>query len=210
MSGGRNVNRRTALALGGVAAGMVGASFAAVPLYRLFCQVTGYGGTTQRAERAPAAPGARVITVRFDANVAGNDLPWIFAPVAREMRVRVGEENLAFFRATNQARVATSGQATFNVTPFKAGPYFNKIACFCFSEQTLEARQSVEMPVSFFIDPAIASDANTADVDTITLSYTFFRAEPANSSSAAPASGSSAASRAAQSPNTSSNPTATN
>jgi cytochrome c oxidase assembly protein subunit 11 len=183
VSGKRNVNRRTALALGGVAAAMVGASFAAVPLYRLFCQVTGYGGTTQRAERAPVrvagAAGSRLITVRFDANVAGNDLPWSFAPVEREMRVRVGEENLAFFRATNQARVATTGQATFNVTPFKAGPYFNKIACFCFSEQTLEARQSLDMPVSFFIDPAIASDPGTADVDTITLSYTFFRTEPA-------------------------------
>jgi cytochrome c oxidase assembly protein subunit 11 len=196
MSGVRNANRRTALALGGVAAGMVGAAFAAVPLYRLFCQVTGYGGTTQRAERPPAQPGSRIITVRFDANVSGNDLPWTFAPVERAMRVRVGEENLAYFRATNQARIAITGQATFNVTPFKAGPYFNKIACFCFSEQTLEARQTVEMPVSFFIDPAIATDPGTADVDTITLSYTFFRAEPANSSSAAPANGT--------------NPTATN
>jgi cytochrome c oxidase assembly protein subunit 11 len=191
----RNANRRTALALGGVAAGMVGASFAAVPLYRLFCQVTGYGGTTQRAERAPAQAGARVITVRFNANISGNDLPWTFAPVERQMRVRVGEENLAYFRATNQARIAITGQATFNVTPFKAGPYFNKIACFCFSQQTLEGSQTVDMPVSFFVDPAIADDPATADVDTITLSYTFFRAEPANSS-AAPASGT--------------NPTATN
>jgi cytochrome c oxidase assembly protein subunit 11 len=202
---------------------MVGAAFAAVPLYRLFCQVTGYGGTTQRAERPPAAAGARIIAVRFDANVAGNDLPWTFAPVAREMRVRVGEENLAFFRATNHAGIAITGQATFNVTPFKAGPYFNKIACFCFSEQTLEARQSVDMPVSFFIDPAIENDRNAADVDTITLSYTFFRAEPANSSSAAPANGSSAApansapangsnaaSRAATPVAPSANPTATN
>jgi cytochrome c oxidase assembly protein subunit 11 len=185
VSGARNVNRRTALALGGVAAGMVGASFAAVPLYRLFCQVTGYGGTTQRADRAPVEPGARVITVRFDANVSGNGLPWSFAPVEREMRVRVGEEHLAFYRATNQARVATTGQATFNVTPFKAGPYFSKIACFCFTEQTLEPRQSMDMPVSFFIDPAIADDPNTADVDTITLSYTFFRTEPASRRNAA-------------------------
>jgi len=190
VSGPRNINRRTALALGGVATAMVGASFAAVPLYRLFCQVTGYGGTTQRAERAPGrseggGAGARLVTVRFDANVAGTDLPWSFAPVERTMRVRVGEENLAFYRATNQSRIATTGQATFNVTPFKAGPYFNKIACFCFSEQTLEGRQTIDMPVSFFVDPAIASDPNTADVDTITLSYTFFRVEPTSSGSAA-------------------------
>src|SRR5438045_11060 len=156
MSGGRNANRRTALALGGIATAMIGASFAAVPLYRLFCQVTGYGGTTQRAERAPVTAGSRLITVRFDANVAGTDLPWSFAPVERTMRVRVGEETLAFYRATNQSRIATTARATFNVTPFKAGPYFNKIACFCFSEQTLEGRQTVDMPVSFFIDPAIA------------------------------------------------------
>lgn len=190
MSGPRNANRRTALALGGVATAMIGASFAAVPLYRLFCQVTGYGGTTQRAERAPprsdgGAAGSRLITVRFDANVAGTDLPWSFAPVERTMRVRLGEESLAFYRATNQSRIATTGQATFNVTPFKAGPYFNKIACFCFSEQTLEGRQTLDMPVSFFVDPAIASDPSTADVDTITLSYTFFRVEPASSGSAA-------------------------
>src|SRR5262249_46598640 len=141
----------------------------------------------QRAERAPVGTAAsgRIITVRFDANVAGNDLPWTFAPVAREMRVRVGEENLAFYRATNQARVATTGQAMFNVTPFKAGPYFNKIPCSCLPEQTLEGGQTLDMPVSFFVDPAIASDPSTADVDTITLSYTFFRAEPASSGRAA-------------------------
>ncbi len=195
MSGARSVNRRTALTLGGVAAGMVGASFAAVPLYRLFCQVTGYGGTTQRAERAPAAAGERLITVRFDANVSGNGLPWAFAPVEREMRVRVGEEHLAFYRATNEARVATTGQATFNVTPHKAGPYFSKIACFCFSEQTLGPRQSMDMPVSFFIDPAIAGDPNTADIDTITLSYTFFRTEPTGGRSAAAPAGAPAANR---------------
>jgi len=193
VSGTRNANRRTALALGGVAAGMVGASFAAVPLYRLFCQLTGYGGTTQRAERAPAAvpgeAGARIITVRFDANVSGNGLPWDFVPAERAMQVRVGEEHLAFYRATNRARVATSGQATFNVTPFKAGPYFSKIACFCFAEQTLGPGQSVDMPVSFFIDPAIAGDPGLADVDTITLSYTFFRIEPPAGRSAAAPSG---------------------
>jgi cytochrome c oxidase assembly protein subunit 11 len=188
---GRNVNRRTALALCSVGAGMFGAAYAAVPLYRLFCQVTGFGGTTQRAERAPAAPGTRIVTVRFNANVAGTDLPWSFAPVEREMRVRVGEENLAFYRATNHANIAITGQAVFNVTPFKAGPYFNKIACFCFAQQTLEARQSVDMPVSFFVDPAIVDDRSTADIDTITLSYTFFRTEPTGdrSSAVAPSGG---------------------
>ena len=181
---GRAVNRRTALALAGVGAGMFGAAFAAVPLYRLFCQVTGFGGTTQRAERAPAVPGTRIVAVRFNANTA-SDLPWSFQPVEREMRVRVGEENLAFYRATNHASVPITGQAVFNVTPFKAGPYFNKIACFCFSQQTLEPRQTVDMPVSFFVDPAIAEDRSTADIDTITLSYTFFRNEPAGARSSA-------------------------
>jgi len=196
VSGGRTANRRTALALGGVATAMIGASFAAVPLYRLFCQVTGYGGTTQRAERAPApvegaAAGSRLITVRFDANVAGTDLPWSFAPVERTMRVRVGEENLAFYRATNQSRIATTGQATFNVTPFKAGPYFNKIACFCFDQQTLAAGERKQFPLSFWVDPEIAKDPNTADIHTITLSYTFFRTEPSGSrgSAAVPSTG---------------------
>ena len=185
-----NANRRTALMLGGAAAAMAGASFAAVPLYRIFCQVTGYGGTTQRADAAPEATAGRVITVRFDASVAGNGLAWNFAPVERQVRVRVGEERLAFFRATNLGREATTGTATFNVTPHKAGPYFSKIACFCFSEQTLGAGQTIDMPVSFFIDPAIVDDPNLADVDTITLSYTFFRARTnpvAERSAAAPA-----------------------
>lgn len=172
----RDANRRTALMLGGVATAMAGASFASVPLYRLFCQVTGYGGTTQRADAAPAAAAARIITVRFDASVSGNGLPWTFLPVERRVQVRVGEERLAFYRATNNGREATTGTATFNVTPFKAGPYFSKIACFCFSEQTLAAGQTIDMPVSFFVDPAILDDPNLADVDTITLSYTFFRA----------------------------------
>lgn len=171
-----DANRRTALLLGGAAATMAGLSFASVPLYRLFCQVTGYGGTTQRADAAPGVEAARMFTVRFDASVAGDGLAWSFAPVERAVRVRAGEERLAFYRATNNAREATTGTATFNVTPFKAGPYFNKIACFCFSEQTLASRQTVEMPVSFFVDPAILADPNLADVETITLSYTFFRA----------------------------------
>lgn len=179
-------NRRTALALGGVAAGMVGMSYAAVPLYRVFCEVTGFGGTTRRADHAPDAVGARLVTVRFDASVAGG-LPWDFAPTTREVQVRVGEERLIHYRAHNRANTPVTASATFNVTPHKAGPFFQKIACFCFTEQTLLPGQSIEMPVSFFIDPDFATDANVADVDSITLSYTFFRArgrEPARNAAA--------------------------
>lgn len=172
----RPSNRRLAFALAGLALGMAGVSFAAVPLYAWFCQVTGYGGTTQRAERAPEQAAERWVTVRFDANVSGNGLPWRFEPVERSVRVRVGEERIIIYRATNEARVATTGTATFNVTPHKAGAYFQKIACFCFQEQTLEPGQSIDMPVSFFIDPAMLQDRSAADVSTITLSYTFFRA----------------------------------
>ena len=169
-------NQVVAVVLATVVAGMVGLSFAAVPLYRVFCQVTGYGGTTQRAEAAPGTVGARVITVRFNADIAPN-LPWAFQPVEREVRVRVGEEKLIFYAAKNRAAVPVTGTATFNVTPPKAGPYFDKVQCFCFTEQRLAAGQSVEMPVSFFIDPKIALDHDLDDVTTITLSYTFF---PAN------------------------------
>jgi cytochrome c oxidase assembly protein subunit 11 len=147
--------------------------FGAVPLYRAFCQATGYGGTTQRAEAAPATAGDRVITVRFNADIAPN-MPWAFQPVQREVKVRVGEEKLIFYAAWNRAAVPVVGTATFNVTPQKAGPYFDKVQCFCFSEQKLEPGQRVEMPVSFFIDPKIAKDRNLDDVTTITLSYTFF------------------------------------
>jgi cytochrome c oxidase assembly protein subunit 11 len=169
-------NQAVAVVLATVVAAMVGLSFAAVPLYRVFCQVTGYGGTTQRAEAAPGTMGARVITVRFNADIAPN-MPWAFQPVEREVRVRVGEERLIFYAAKNRAAVPVTGTATFNVTPQKAGPYFDKVQCFCFTEQRLAAGQSVEMPVSFFIDPKIALDHDLDDVTTITLSYTFF---PAN------------------------------
>lgn len=168
-------NRRVAVAMFGVAALMVGAAYAAVPLYRLFCQVTGYAGTTGQAAEAPTQVGERVITVRFDANVAGTNMPWRFEPVQREMTVKVGEEHLAFYRAHNNSSQAVTGTATFNVTPHTAGIYFRKIACFCFSEQRLDANESVDMPVSFFVDPDIEKDPNLRGVKTITLSYTFFR-----------------------------------
>ena len=163
----------TALALASVILGMVGLTAAAVPLYRLFCQVTGYGGTTQRAEAAPERQVDETITVRFNADVA-RDLPWSFAPVERAVEVRLGEQHLAFFRAHNGGDRAIVGSATFNVTPYKAGPYFTKIACFCFEEQTLQAGETVDMPVSFYVDPAILDDPDTQDVRAITLSYTFF------------------------------------
>jgi cytochrome c oxidase assembly protein subunit 11 len=171
-------NRRVALAMGAIVVVMAGLAFAAVPLYRVFCQVTGYGGTTQRAEEAPAHVGKRVVTVEFNADIGGQDLPWKFrVPDERKVQVHVGEDRLVFFHAKNIGSVPTVGVATFNVTPFKAGPYFKKVACFCFSEQTLSPGESVDMGVSFFVDPAIDKDPNLRDVTTITLSYTFFRAK---------------------------------
>ena len=171
----RRRNARTGVVLTGVVAGMIGLSFASVPLYRLFCQVTGFGGTTQVAEAAPGAVSERVIKVRFNADT-GPGLPWTFKPVQREIALKVGESGLAYYRARNLADVAVTGTSTFNVTPLKAGRYFSKVQCFCFDEQRLEAGQELDMAVSFFVDPAILSDRNLDDVTTITLSYTFFRA----------------------------------
>jgi cytochrome c oxidase assembly protein subunit 11 len=171
-------NRRLGLMLVAVVAGMVGLAYASVPLYQLFCQVTGYGGTTQVAAALPEQVGERIITVRFNADVDPH-LPWAFQPVAREMTLHVGESGLAFFSARNLSEHATVGTATFNVTPQKAGQYFNKVQCFCFTEQRLAAGDSIEMPVSFFVDPAIEEDPNLQEVKTITLSYTFFVDEEA-------------------------------
>lgn len=165
-----------ALGLSGVVAGMLALSFAAVPLYRLFCQVTGYAGTTQRADAAPEAALDRTMVVRFDANKA-RALPWRFEPAQRAVEVRVGESALIFYRAVNLASTPVTGTATFNVTPEAAGAYFNKIDCFCFVEQRLEPGQVVDMPVTFFIDPAIEQDASAKGVRQITLSYTFFPAQ---------------------------------
>ena len=169
-------HRITALALGGVILGMVGLTAASVPLYRLFCQVTGYGGTTQVAGDALPNALEQMIEVRFDASV-GDDLPWHFQPVERKFDVRIGEEKLAFYQASNMGDRPIVGSATFNVTPHKAGPYFSKIECFCFTEQVLQPGETVDMPVSFFVDPAILDDADTKDLPTITLSYTFFMLE---------------------------------
>lgn len=167
-------NRTTALVAGTVILAMIGLTAASVPLYRLFCQVTGYGGTTQRAAAAPGAVADGVtVTVAFNADVAP-DLPWRFLPAQRRVSVQPGEQNLAFYTAENRAEEPVVGTATFNVTPHKAGIYFHKLACFCFEQQTLEPGQRVEMPVSFFVDPAILDDPATRDVREITLSYTFF------------------------------------
>jgi cytochrome c oxidase assembly protein subunit 11 len=174
---GTNRNRRTGLMLFTLAIGMVALAFASVPLYRLFCEVTGFGGTPQRVEASavPAAQSLRVVTVRFNADV-NSGLPWSFQPAQRAIEVKIGEQALAFYRATNHADRPVTGTATFNVTPDKAGAYFAKIECFCFTEQTLQPGQSVEMPVTFYVDPAMLTDRGLDDVDTITLSYTFFRA----------------------------------
>ncbi len=151
---------------------MVALSFAAVPLYRLFCQVTGFAGTTQVAASAPGAVGAKIITVRFDANVAPN-LAWQFV-APKPVEVRLGEERLVAFKATNIGNEPLLGTATFNVTPLQIGKYFNKIECFCFTEQLLLPGESKEFPVSFFVDPSISEDDEGKDVTAITLSYTFF------------------------------------
>ncbi|VAW16785.1 Cytochrome oxidase biogenesis protein Cox11-CtaG, copper delivery to Cox1 [hydrothermal vent metagenome] len=156
----------------GIVAGMVGLAYAAVPLYRLFCQITGYGGTTQTAEAASDVILERMINVRFDANT--NGLKWDFKPEEIEVSLKVGENKLAYYSATNISPVTTTGTSTFNVTPLEAGAYFNKIECFCFTEQVLAAGETIRMPVSFFIDPAIADDPELNNIKTITLSYTFF------------------------------------
>jgi len=166
-------NTRVAVTCALFAVGMVGLAYASVPLYRLFCQMTGFAGTTQRAERPSTEVLDRVITVRFDANV-GPGLSWDFQPVVTTMDVRIGENALAFYRATNRSNQPLVGSATFNVTPDQVGAFFNKIECFCFTEQRLEPGESVEMPVSFFVDPAIMKDLDGAKVRNITLSYTFF------------------------------------
>lgn len=171
--GGAKRHFRMALSLACVALFMVGLSFAAVPLYRVFCQVTGYAGTTQRAERGADRVLARAISVRFDANARRN-LGWSFKPIQRTLDVKIGETQLVFYRVENHSTAPATGTATFNVTPEIAGSYFNKIECFCFSEQTLAAGQKMEMPVIFFIDPGIVDDPDASRITDITLSYTFF------------------------------------
>ena len=178
--------RRTALyALLGALA-MLGLGYAAVPLYRLFCQVTGFGGTTMRAseseaaqaERFAASAGTRTISIRFDAN-RDADLPWQFRPEQVTDTVTIGQRDMAIYLATNNSDQPVSGTASFNVEPEQAGKYFNKVQCFCFTEQTLQPGQSVRMPVLYYVDPKALDDPNMNGVEQITLSYTFHRTESA-------------------------------
>ncbi|MCH2487673.1 MAG: cytochrome c oxidase assembly protein [Erythrobacter sp.] len=181
-----NRNSRTALyALLG-ALFMLGMGYAAVPLYDLFCRVTGFGGTTQRASESDAdiaaqaalSAGAKTISVRFDASTAVN-VPWRFEPVQSTDTVQIGQRDMAFYTARNDGDVPITGTATFNVEPEQTGRYFNKIQCFCFTEQTLMPGQEVRMPVLYYIDPAIMQDENAKGVEQITLSYTFHKAKDA-------------------------------
>jgi cytochrome c oxidase assembly protein subunit 11 len=162
------------LAVAVVIVGMVGLSFAAIPLYRLFCAATGYSGTPNIT--AAAAPGSNgdMIRVRFNADT-NPGLPWLFGPDQLETKLRLGDEQVAFYHAANQSSQAVTGMALYNVTPEKVGKYFHKTACFCFNKQTLAANEKMEFPVSFWVDPAIRTDPNTSDVRVITLSYTFYR-----------------------------------
>lgn len=175
-------NLKTALIAGGLAASMVGVGFAAVPLYRVFCQVTGYGGTTQRVDAAYAATVKstnKQMVIRFDANHR-SDLPWNFEPERPSANVSVGARTMAIFVAKNLSGEDVTGTATFNVVPELAGKYFNKIQCFCFTEQTLKAGQQVRMPVLYYVDPKIMTDPDTKDIEEITLSYTFYPVETPN------------------------------
>ena len=169
----RRANRLVATAFVAVAVGMVGLSFAAIPLYRMFCAATGYAGTP-KIGTAPAPGGTgQTIKVRFNADT-NPGLPWTFAPDQLEVTVPLGEDNLAAYTAHNKARAPVTGVALYNVTPEKAAKYFHKTACFCFNQQTLDGGQTMDFPLSYWIDPAIATDPNTRDVKVITLSYTFF------------------------------------
>jgi cytochrome c oxidase assembly protein subunit 11 len=181
-------NIRIALIPAAIAILMLGAAYAAVPLYDLFCRVTGYGGTTQVATEAPSRLGTRKITIRFDANV--NGVPWRFAPEQNSEIVTTGEVKEVRYRLTSAGDRPSTGIASYNVTPEAAGSYFNKLACFCFTEQTLQAREARDETVVFFVDPAIEQDPMLDGLDTITLSYTFFPTEPsAKPLAAAPQSG---------------------
>jgi cytochrome c oxidase assembly protein subunit 11 len=176
-------NGRTALLATLLVTLMVGLAFASVPLYRIFCQVTGFGGTTRMAVGSEApGPVGRLISIRFDANVSPA-MPWRFEPVDTHRRVAVGARNIANYTARNLSDRPVTGTATFNVTPVQAGQYFTKIQCFCFTEQRLDPGQEVNMPVVFYVDPAIMNDPDARDISEITLSYTFYPVDQPNSGS---------------------------
>ena len=166
-------NNRMAGIVVAVVLGMIGLAYASVPLYELFCRVTGYGGTTQRVELFDAQSIDRDMRVRFAANVH-RDMPWDFKPQQISQTLKVGEQGLAYFEAHNPTNQTIVGTATYNVAPHKAGTYFAKIECFCFTEQVLKPGETVVMPVVYFIDPLIEEDRNLNEVAEVTLSYTFF------------------------------------
>lgn len=170
-------NARTATVLFSVAAGMVGLAYASVPLYQWLCQVTGLAGTPT-TENIPESVTVsdRTINIRFDSNTSP-DLPWDFKPLQHDVTVRLGEEKLVFYKATNTSDKPIVGTATFNVSPYKAGPFFVKMECFCFTEQVLMPGESMDMPVSFYVDPEIYQEANTKELRAITLSYTFYQSK---------------------------------
>jgi len=168
--------RRTVIPLVAVGLGMAAMAWAAVPLYDLFCRVTGFGGTTQVATSGSDVVLERTVTVRFDASTV-RGMAWEFKPVRPSMQIRIGETAIAFFEAHNPTDRVIAGTASYNVSPFSVGGYFTKIDCFCFTEQVLQPGQRVMMPVTFYVDPAMVDDAETAGVTTITLSYTFFETE---------------------------------
>jgi cytochrome c oxidase assembly protein subunit 11 len=167
-------NRKVGLICGLTFAGMVGAAYASVPLYRAFCQVTGFDGTVMRAEKASAVVSDQSVTVRFDANV--RELPWKFTAEQTSQEAKLGETKIAFFKVVNTSDKPVTARATFNVVPEQAGGYFKKLQCFCFSDQTIGPGQSVDMPVLYFVDPKYAEDFETKGKKEITLSYTFFPA----------------------------------
>lgn len=181
-------NRRIATIAAGFALGMLGLAYAAVPLYDMFCRATGFGGTTQRVAKAADHVLDRTMTIRFDANVGGA-LPWRVEPVERKMDVRIGETTLAFYRATNLSDHAVIGTAAFNVAPEVAGIHFNKMECFCFKEQRLEPGETIDMPVSFYVDPRLVDDKDARFLTQITLSYTFYPVDRPKAASVADTAG---------------------
>jgi cytochrome c oxidase assembly protein subunit 11 len=172
-TGADHKNKRVATLAAGLVVAMVGLAYASVPLYRLFCQVTGFGGTTQIASAADAVATDKNISVRFDANTSA-DLGWSFHPKQNTMTVKIGEPNMAYYTATNLSSKTVTGTAVFNVTPPEVGIFFNKIECFCFTEQTLKPGETAEFPVQFFVDAAMLADADTKSIREITLSYSFY------------------------------------
>ncbi|MEO8115935.1 MAG: cytochrome c oxidase assembly protein [Phenylobacterium sp.] len=174
MDRGRRRNRRVAAICAVTFLGMIGAAYASVPLYRAFCQATGYDGTVSKADARPDQVLGQTLTIRFDVNT--RDLPWTFTTEQTAQTAKIGETKLALFKVTNHSDKPVTGRAVFNVVPEQAGAYFRKLECFCFSDQTLAAGQTVEMPVLYFVDPGYAQDFETKLKKEVTLSYTFYPA----------------------------------